>query len=70
MPQSSENSVDLPAPFGPMMQRSSPAGTSRLTMSVATTPPNRLASASVAKAEPAAMAQRPAQAAAMVARQP
>ena len=70
MPHSNENSVDLPAPFGPMMQHSWPAGTSRLTWSVATTPPNLLASPSVANAEPAVIAQRPVNAAAMVARQP
>src|SRR4051794_41396952 len=49
MPQRSENRVDLPAPFGPMMQRSSPAGTASVTRSVATTPPKRLARPSVAR---------------------
>src|SRR4051812_3780310 len=39
-------SVDLPAPFGPMMPRSSPASTSRLTPRTAWIPPKlRLSSA-------------------------
>src|SRR5262249_4616905 len=34
------NSVDLPAPFGPMMPSASPAATSRLTPSTALSEPN------------------------------
>src|SRR5438552_8019734 len=39
--------VDLPAPLGPMMARTSPAGTAMLTSLSAVRPPNRMLSPSV-----------------------
>src|SRR5438552_8007632 len=42
-------SVVLPAPFGPMMACSSPAGTSSVMPSEATTPPKRLLNPSICK---------------------
>src|SRR3954453_19576180 len=42
MPQRMSNSVDLPAPFGPIMPKISPSSTSRLTPFRAVTPPYRL----------------------------
>src|SRR5438128_11412427 len=42
IPESKLNSVDLPAPFGPIRQRSSPAATARFSSSTARIPPNAL----------------------------
>ena len=41
------NSVVFPAPFGPMMERTSPRATARLTRCTATSPPNRRVSSRV-----------------------
>src|SRR5215212_4075537 len=49
MPQRRANSVDFPAPLGPMRQRSSPRFTDTLTLSAAVTPPKRFTSLSVAR---------------------
>src|SRR5262245_7982959 len=49
MPQSSAKSVDLPAPFGPMMQLRVPSAISTVTFSAATTPPKRFDRPSVAR---------------------
>src|SRR6185295_12711031 len=46
-PASWQISVVLPAPFGPMMACSSPAVTSSVTLSEATTPPKRLVRPSI-----------------------
>src|SRR6266478_8468759 len=50
------NSVDLPAPFGPITERISPSCTARLTSLTATSPPNRFDSPAMVSSSPTASA--------------
>src|SRR5512139_3872376 len=52
------NSVDLPAPFGPMTQAIRPRSTDRLTSRTATKPPNDLVTASTRSSMASASARR------------